>query len=100
MPTINKLPKRYQPKTNKTALIYSKIYNTRRWRDLRAWWLIHHPLCQRCLALGVVREATEVHHVTPISTGTTLEQMLSLGFDAMNLESLCSECHIKTHRKN
>ncbi len=99
MPTINK-PKnktRYV-KHGKDAEI-RKIYNTTQWRKLRAAYLLEHPLCEDCLDRDEVREAVEVHHVRPISTGYDTDQMKTIAYDADNLVALCAECHHKRHGK-
>lgn len=45
------------------------------------------------------RKAVEVHHVIPISSVSSLEEMERLAFDYDNLSCLCSECHFEAHRK-
>lgn len=44
-----------------------------------------HPFCEMCLRSGRYTQATEVHHVLPISQGGTNAQD--------NLMSLCKPCH-------
>lgn len=41
--------------------------------------------------------ATEVHHRTPIQWGRTLADRMRLAYSPANLESLCHECHVRTH---
>jgi len=67
-------------------------YNNKRWRRLRQRQLRHQPLCERCLAINLVRLATVVHHVE------------DHGGDRMKfwygrLESLCRPCHEKEHHR-
>lgn len=52
----------------------------RKWRRVRAAFLKRHPICELCGA-----EATEVHHITPVSRGGTHEWG--------NLQALCKRCH-------
>ena len=49
MPTIYK-PKKIQPKdNNQYNTERRKIYNSERWRRLRAWKFACNPLCELCL---------------------------------------------------
>lgn len=99
MPTITK-PKhnsRYEHH-GKDAEI-KKLYNTVRWRKLRAAYLAEHPLCEDCLERDEVSQAVEIHHITPISTGITPEQMQILSYSWENLISLCADCHHRRHGK-
>jgi len=40
-------------------------YRIARWRRLRKFQLIQHPLCQFCLERGIVTAANVVDHVEP-----------------------------------
>ena len=84
------------------------IYNSREWRELRALKLRTQPLCERCLELGRkaggpgwVRAAHCVHHIIPIESATTLEEMrrLALHCGLDGLMSLCDQCHAEIHRE-
>lgn len=57
------------------------------WRRLSERYRAQHPLCERCESLGVVRAASEVHHVIPIDVNP------SLRLDPDNLMAVCRECH-------
>jgi 5-methylcytosine-specific restriction enzyme A len=58
----------------------------RPWRRLREQILQRDKyLCQYCLPVGRVREATEVDHKTPLSKGGTDKPE--------NLASTCHSCH-------
>ena len=59
-------------------------------RRIIAAYRAGHPLCEKCLAGGLIRSAQEVHHITPVSEGgdTTPE----------NLLSLCLPCHPSIHQ--
>lgn len=69
-----------------------RFYSSKRWRDLRIEVLKAHPLCVRCLASGLVVEATTVHHVRE-----RLEHP-ALAFDRANLEASCNPCHTGRHK--
>lgn len=70
-----------------SAREYRKLYKTSRWSRLRQWQLDQQPLCERCLLMGVVEEATVVHHRAK-HVGSA-----DMFFDAANLESLCKPHH-------
>src|SRR6516165_12665805 len=65
-------------------------YNNRRWRRIRRRQLARQPLCERCLAVKLVRPAEVVHHVEP-HDGDRAK------FWYGKLESLCRSCHEKEH---
>lgn len=100
MPTINRGKKinNYQ-KHDKAIDIYRYVYNTSRWRKLRQAYLMQHPLCELCEKDGKVKEATEVHHITPISNANDELSMKELGYNPNNLMALCEECHHKLHNE-
>lgn len=105
MPIIN-LPKRKEreqyKRTNyskRDSAIHREVYNTQRWRELRLEYLIHNPLCEVCIEKGIIESAVDVHHRIPISHGVDMLSRQTLGFDYMNLMSLCKECHRNEHKK-
>jgi 5-methylcytosine-specific restriction endonuclease McrA len=103
MPTIN-LDKKYKRKSKKNSeksklLNHIYVYNTKRWRDLRLWFLQNNPLCERCKKDGKLNSAIDVHHIIPISTVDTITEKQELGFDINNLEGLCKEHHKEEHAK-
>ena len=61
---------------------HQAMYNAKRWKDLRRWWLTSHPLCVLCEGIASVCD-----HKTP-HKGDDL-----LFYDVNNLQSLCRECH-------
>ena len=86
----------------------AEIYNSREWHRLRTLKLQTTPLCEKCredgLKAGIkpngfVRSATCVHHIVPIETATTKEEMwrLAIGCGLSGLMSLCRPCHNKLH---
>lgn len=64
----------------------------RAWMEIRKRVLQDHPLCVHCRRKGILRVATEVDHITPLSMGgTDIES---------NLQALCYDCHkAKTTRE-
>lgn len=76
---------------------YTKLINTTRWRKLRLKKLRANPLCEQCVGEDRITPATEVHHVTPVESVPTVEQMEALMYDYNNLMSLCHDCHKEVH---
>lgn len=66
---------------------HSRLYNTRRWKALRAAALSKHPYCQSPLHAGGKTVATVVDHIVPHRGDTRLF------FSTNNLQSMCVECH-------
>ena len=96
-------------KNQQQAKDKATIYNSREWKELRRAKLRAQPLCEMCLEegrnqgvkRGYVRSATCVHHIVPIETATTKEEMwrLAIGCGLSGLMSLCDECHHKIHEE-
>ena len=61
------------------------------WQRLRAYVLRTEPLCRHCAAKGIVKPATMVHHMDPISEGNPNLPSVD------RLIPLCDECHAKLH---
>ncbi len=76
----------------------SDIYNSREWRELRLQKLRENPLCEVCKSNGFINSAHCVHHITPIESARTKEEMKHLAFDPNNLQSLCDKCHADIHK--
>ena len=102
-----KQPTSWRARTVQQQKDKNEIYQSREWRELRAWKLRTQPLCEKCLADGRaagvaggwIRSAHCVHHITPIETAATMEEMRRLAFNPANLMSLCDECHHKIHEE-
>lgn len=52
MPTIYKPKKKEQKSSNMYDDARRKIYNSERWRRLRAWKMVNNPLCEVCQQRG------------------------------------------------
>ena len=57
------------------------------WRKFRLWFLKRHPICVDCETEGIVRAATEVHHVKK------LKQFPELRLVESNVRGLCWPHH-------
>ena len=80
----------------------AEIYNSREWQELRIAKLRStNGLCEQCMKEGYVTAARCVHHVVPIETATTKEEMrrLALNCGLNGLMSLCYPCHAKIHKE-
>jgi len=78
--------KRYaDPKLARAA----RIRNSKAWKQLRDWYIRHHPLCEDPLGRHGVRPApaSQVHHIEGVA------EHPELAFNRDNLMSLCSGCH-------
>lgn len=60
----------------------------RRWQTVRAAYMAQYPLCGRCQARGLVKQADMVHHIIAIADGGDR-------LTYSNLLSLCWTCHGK-----
>lgn len=78
---------------------YQQLLNSKRWKELRMWKLQKNPLCEICQSDGYIRSAIDVHHITPVETATTQQEMESLCFNPLNLQALCISCHARIHRE-
>ena len=78
----------------------SEIYNSREWQELRIAKLRStNGLCEECLKEGIITSARCVHHVVPIETARTKDEMKRLAFDVNNLKALCFACHARIHKE-
>ncbi len=57
----------------------------RQWKAVRNLYITKHPLCERCLELGLYNPAQEVHHIRPLADGGDNSDK--------NLMSVCKSCH-------
>lgn len=88
---------------------YRRIVTGRKWQELRGLKMLKNAIdnggfCQECVKHYFTggprpRKATEVHHIVPIESAHTREEMEALAYDENNLIALCSECHHEAHRR-
>lgn len=75
-----------------------KVYNTKRWKELRELKVQANPLCEECLKEGRITPAQEVHHIKSFcARGLSPEEKERRAYDYENLMSLCKDCHHKKH---
>lgn len=74
------------------------LYQSKRWKDLREYMVMTHPLCEDCLKEGRITATTEIHHIkSPFQRGLSEEEKARRAYDEDNLVALCRDCHIKRH---
>ena len=87
-------------KNQQQAKDKQEIYNSREWKELRIAKLRStNGLCEECMKEGIVTAARCVHHVVPIETARTKDEMKRLAFDINNLKALCFACHARIHKE-
>lgn len=79
--------------------VYNQLIQCKRWRDVRLAYLTSHPLCEKCKKKGIVRAATEVHHLMEVELGRTRVEMEARAYSTANLQALCHECHRSEHNE-
>ncbi len=93
--------------SDKVAKDKQEIYNSREWKELTILKKRANPLCEQCIkdgeAIGIpggyVKSVECVHHIIPIETARTKEEMRRLAFNWNNLMSLCKSCHARIHKE-
>jgi hypothetical protein len=78
---------------------YQGLLNSRRWLEVKAIvWKRAQGLCERCKAEGFITPGVDVHHIKPVETGRTVQEMERLAYNPANCQLLCIPCHIKVHQ--
>lgn len=77
--------------------MYTKLMNSKEWKQVRIAKLTAQPLCESCARKGYVRGASVVHHIREVESGKTELECRTLCFTMSNLMSLCKECHKEIH---
>lgn len=93
--------------SDRVAKDKNEIYQSREWKELTILKKRANPLCEQCIkdgeAIGIpggyVKSVECVHHIIPIETARTKEEMRRLAFDWNNLMSLCKPCHARIHKE-
>lgn len=95
MPTLQKPSKQKSRTFNRADR--QKIYQSAKWKQLRQAKLMANPLCERCLAKGIIKSAVDIHHKDSFMNYIG-NMRLDKAYDFNNLESLCKECHSLEHK--
>ena len=74
---------------------YRRLISSTRWQHLARQTKADSLFtCQRC---GIVTHRLAVHHVKPLESCRTPQEMETLCFDPSNLQVLCYQCHKEIH---
>lgn len=100
MPKINLPSKKEKEKPHRldntdSRELRRKAYNNTKWRKVRDLYMLNHPLCERCLAKGIVKPAQDIHHKQSPFANNKINYTKLL--DSDNLQALCKECHGEIH---
>ena len=94
--------KNWRGVSDKVAKDKREIYNSREWQELRIAKLRSTDgLCEECLKQGIVTAARCVHHIVPIETARTKDEMHRLAIECglQGLQALCFACHARIHKE-
>ena len=77
---------------------YQKLLNDRRWWEVkRVVWLRANGLCEECKQNGFVTPGVDCHHIRPVESAKTDQEMEQLCYNPQNIRLLCIACHKKAH---
>ena len=78
---------------------YQRLLNSKQWQEVkRIVWQRTNGLCEECMKQGIVRAGVDCHHIVPVETATTPQEMERLCFDINNVRLLCIACHSAIHK--
>lgn len=78
---------------------YQRLLNSRKWKELRMQKLAMNPLCEICKKKGLVVAAIDCHHIKPVESASSEQEMELLAYSLTNLMSLCIPCHAAIHKQ-
>ena len=79
---------------------YQRLLNSPRWAEVkRVVWQRTQGLCERCREEGFITAGVDCHHIVPVESAKTEQEMERLAYDVTNIRLLCVACHIKTHKE-
>ena len=79
---------------------YQRLLNSKRWWEVkRIVWQRANGLCQRCLEAGRVTAGVDCHHLRPVESAKTADEMERLCYNPDNCQLLCVACHIQVHKE-
>ena len=78
---------------------YQRLLNSKRWQEVkRVVWQRTNGLCEECMKQGIVRAGVDCHHIVPVETATSLQEMERLCYNLDNIRLLCIEHHSAIHK--
>ena len=79
---------------------YQRLLNTKRWQEVRAMvWERANGLCEQCKEEGRITQGIDCHHIVPVESARTIQEMEQLCFNPNNIRLLCIRHHIDVHTK-
>ena len=81
---------------------YQRLLNSKRWQMVKAIvWKRANGCCEMCMKEGIVTgsltKQLDCHHIVPVESGRTVQEMERLCYDVNNIMLVCQDCHIKIH---
>ena len=78
---------------------YQRLLNSNEWARVKAIvWKRAGGLCEQCKREGFIRAGVDCHHIIPVETGRTVQEMERLAYNPNNCRLLCVEHHTKVHQ--
>lgn len=80
---------------------YQRLLNSKRWWEVkRIVWQRANGLCEECKRQGYVTPGVDCHHIVPVESAHSVQEMERLCYDyEHNIRLLCVACHIKVHQE-
>lgn len=79
---------------------YQRLLNDKRWMETkRLVWQRAKGLCERCLAEGIITQGVDCHHIHPVESAKSPQEMERLCYDSNNIQLLCVPCHVEVHKQ-
>lgn len=87
---------------------YQRLLNSRKWWEVkRIVWQRAGGLCEQCKADGIaagvpggyVTPGVDCHHIVPVESAHSVQEMERLAYNPDNIRLLCVACHIKVHQQ-
>ena len=96
MPYLKKATKERIKNYNKQER--QKIYTSAKWLKIRQAKLISNPLCELCLAKGIIKPAIDIHHKDSFMNYEGVKR-LQKAYDYSNLLSPRTPRHSALHKQ-
>lgn len=78
---------------------YQRLLNDKRWMEVkRIVWQRAKGLCEECMKHDIVRTGVDCHHIVPVESATTIQEMERLCYNPDNIRLLCIPCHSSIHK--
>ena len=99
--------KRHHPQTTGKTKIYDmskdrnyqRLLNAKRWAETKL--IVRertNGLCEECLRNNIKTPGTDCHHVIPVETANSLQEMEELCYNPNNVRLLCVKHHSEIHK--